>query len=373
MLHLSINKQIMFRYLLLAAFYVTAVSSQAQIEINASDFPGERDTVRYSNALDFTIDYSATGEDYFWNFSDLNPDSQTLINHLSVDDADNLTQAYFGPFVMPAYRATYYLPATAIPFDDLGQFVSIPIENFYRFYRKTSSELNVIGLSLSSGGYGLGSRSDTIETAYQFPMQFGQQFNSRGYTAIDMSIAVPAQIKQYRQRESEVDGYGELMTPYGTFDVLRVHNRIHELDSVYFEVSGFGQWFALPVPVRNEYQWWTNGQKGAVLEVITNEIAGQEQVTEVRYRDNYRADLVASVEEGKVEALQIYPNPAAGKLFVKGVDSESHLTIYTASGQVLLEESYTTQGVNLSDWESGVYYVKITTGDHIVIKSFVKE
>ena len=347
--------------------------SFSQIEVEAADFPGKSDTVRYTNVFDFGLDYQSTGPGMFWNFTNLGGDSQTLLRHNSVDDADMLTQALFGSIVLPAYRATYYIPATAIPFDDLSSVLGVPIEDYYRFYRKTQTEMNIIGLSLSAGGYGLGSRSDTIETAYHFPMTFGQSYNSRGYTYLDLSFALPAQLIQYRQRSSEVDGYGSIATPYGTFDVLRIHHVINELDSIYFEFDGAGQWFELPVPTSHEYEWWAKDQKGPILRVLTNEILGEEVITEVMYRDSFRYELVASIVEQQNFEFNVFPNPTSDYLEISAESDFNNLYIISMSGALVMESDKTSK-IDVSALQSGSYQVVLRskTGG-FAIKTFVKE
>lgn len=344
-----------------------------QIEIVASDFPGKGDTVRYTNVFDFAIDYQSTGPGLFWNFSNLGGDSQTLLRHNSVDDADMFTQSLFGSVVLPAYRATYYLPATAIPFAELSGLLGIPIDDFYRFYKKSATDLNIIGLSLSAGGYGLGSRADTIETAHHFPMTFGQAYDSRGYTHLDFSFVLPAQLIQYRQRTSEVDGYGNIVTPYGSFDVLRIHHIVYEQDSIYFEFEGAGQWFELPVPTSHEYEWWAKDQKGPILKVTTNEIFGEEVITDVMYRDSFRYELVASIVEKQNFEFNIYPNPASDYLEISASIEYDNLYIISMSGGLVLESEKTAK-IDISTLQSGSYQIVLRskTGG-FAIKAFVKE
>jgi hypothetical protein len=359
-----------FALVLVSLFPFFNVSLIAQITIESSDFPGKADTVRYTLVTDFTIDYQSTGPESVWDFSFLGGDEQELIEHLSVDDADMLTQSLFGSTVMPSYRATYYLPATAIPFGELGGFMDIPIEDFYRFYRKTPTAMNVVGLSLAVGEYGLGSRSDTIELAYQFPMTYGQECTSRGYTFLDLTFALPAQLKQYRQRVSEVDGYGEITTPYGTFDAIRIHQRIEELDSIYYEFEeGVGQWFTLPGIVTHEYEWWAKDQNGPVLRIVTNEVFEQEQITDVRYRDSVRTELIADLNNHVVEQFVLYPNPSSDVIAINSSREILYVLVYDLNGKVLMRES----GVHLIDvssLEKGLYLVKVCFSNYVSANQF---
>jgi hypothetical protein len=331
--------------------------SQAQIEVSITDFPVKYDTVRYSNGTDLDLDFFSTGADFTWDFGNLNADSQTLLNHLSADDADQLIQNSFGMISPPAYRASYYLPATDLPIGQFGAALPVNIENLYRFFRRTNTSLNIIGLSLVIEGFGLSARSDTIEIAYELPMTYQNSWQSVGYTKLDFSVAFPAQFAQYRQRSSEVDGYGSLTTPYGTFDVLRVHHLINEVDSLLIEFNGVVTPVEIPVTT-HEYEWWTTAQKGPLLRVVTNEVGGNEQVTLVQFRDNYREELVAGLNEHTAAGISVFPNPVKEK-FMINVQEEGVATVYALDGKAMetlsLKAGETT--IHTSDWPAGTYIV----------------
>lgn len=359
----------------LTLIIATAFSCNAlfgQIEIESIDFPGKSDTVRYTNILDLQLDFQSSGSDFTWDFSQLTDNNQLLLKHNPIEDADLLTQSLFGPAVLPAYRTTFFWPATAIPFDQITEFLDLPIDNFFRHYRKTAAQMNVIGLSISTPDFGFGARADTIETAYQFPITYGQQFESRGYTNIDLSFALPAQFKQYRERSSEVDGWGEITTPYGTFDVLRVHNIINEFDSIYLELNGAGTWLPLDLPISHEYEWWAKDQKGPILRVVTTEVGGFEQVTEARYRDVFKADLVANVVENTEHSISVYPNPTDGFLTVSSNQPVNQLILVDATGRIVLQEQGAQQ-MNLQLLENGTYFLMIKSGNSISVEQIIKQ
>lgn len=337
------------------AFFILDVS--AQLEVSIVDFPAKYDTVRYTNSQDFATDFFQTGSDFSWDYSGLIGTSQTLLDHKSPDDADQLTAAFFGSFVTPAYRASYYLPATDIPINQLDGFLPVNIENLYRFFRRTNTSLNIVGLSLVIEGFGLSGRSDTIEIAYQLPMTFGDSWQSVGYTRLDFSIAFPAQFAQYRQRSSEVDGYGTLTTPYGTFEAIRVHHTINEIDSLLIDLGGGVTPVAIPLTT-HEYEWWTNEQKGPLLKVVANEIAGNEVVTSVQFRDSYQPDLVAGLQNNGIVSFSVFPNPVAEFCSVNAPES-GMVYVLDLSGKIVCEQPVSAGKslVNTTEWSSGTYVV----------------
>lgn len=350
------TKLFLFAPILMLLF---AQLSQAQISISATDFPGKGDTVRYSNSNSFFTNFTATGANFTWNFANLGAQSQTLVKHLDPDQADVFTQSLFGSTVLPTYRATYYLPARELPLAAVSNIVDLPIEEIYRFYRKNNQEMTVVGLSISAGGFAVGKRADTIEIAYKFPMTFGQTYSSNGYVNLDFSAFAPFALKQYRQRTSEVDGWGTITTPYGTFECLRIHHVIQELDSILVDLGEGPQWTPIDIPTINEYEWWTKDQKGPILKVKANEIFGFPVVNEIQFRDNFRPNLNVGLGENVSPQIQIYPNPSADFFSINSAQEIAFVDVFNPIGQLVLV-SQQTQNINAKHLSQGTYFLKIT-------------
>jgi hypothetical protein len=59
-------------------------------------------------------------------------------------------------------------------------------------------------------------------------------------------------------RLNEVDGWGLLTTPFGSFNTLRVKTIITAHDSLFLDTLGFG--FGISVPQQIEYKWIGKGE-----------------------------------------------------------------------------------------------------------------
>jgi hypothetical protein len=334
----------------------------AQVSINAGDFPAKGDTVRYSNSSSFTANFTNTGPNYLWDFSDLTAQSQTLVNHADPDLADAFTQSLFGSTVLPTYRATYFLPANELPIATLSTFVDVPIEGINRFYKKTNQEITVVGLSIAASGFAIGKRADTIEVAYKFPMTFGQTYESKGFVNLDLSAVAPFSLKQYRQRVSEVDGWGMITTPYGTFDCLRIHHIISELDSVYIDAGNGPEWFPIDIPTIHEYEWWTKNQKGPILKAKANEIFGFMAINEVLFRDNFRPELNVGLAEDKENTVVLFPNPFETNFSLNGANNHSPIFIFDTTGKKMLEFQYKDRDI-VNQLPTGTYVLLIKNNE----------
>ena len=358
----------------LFAFVLTSTPGFGQISIGASDFPGKEDTVRYSNSSSFITNFTATGPNFTWNFPNLSAQSQTLVEHMNPDDADIFTQSLFGSTVLPTYRATYVLPARELPLATVSSIVDLPIEEIYRFYRKTNQEMTVVGLSIAAGGFAVGKRADTIEIAYKFPMTFGQTYSSNGYVNLDFSAFAPFALKQYRQRDSEVDGWGTITTPYGTFECLRIHHIIQELDSILIDLGQGPEWTPIDIPLIHEYEWWTTNQKGPVLKVKANEIFGFQVVNEIQYRDNFRPNLNVGIDEQAPQQPQIFPNPAQDWIQISAVPPNTEVLIFDSSGKIIARHA-AQETIAVRDLPTGTYFLLIqdSTSKVSSLGSFVKQ
>jgi hypothetical protein len=354
------------KILLLTALIFTLYPISAQISVSSADFGNSGDTVRMSSSANLEIDFSATGEDQIWDYSDLIAESQFLKQFNGISDAGQFAGFLFGQFASPKYQASYFNESSTIPIDQVSQFLSVPIESFNLVSRLTADSLTSIGSIISVNGNFIPVKSDTIETRYDFPLNYGDTHFSRGYTYLDLNPIQNAIWIQHRTRSTEVDGWGVISTPLGTFNALRVRHDITESDSLYIDFSGFGFWVPVPVPLTHEYEWWTNGQKEPLLKITTNVIQGNETVTAVEYRDIYRG-LDAGLLEENV-SFSLFPNPTNGISVLRTETPVSSLKVVEISGRVVLElngENKTDLQLDLQEYSNGMYYLEGVTAKGI--------
>ncbi len=343
----------------------------SQITLTEADFADSDDTIRMSTAIDPAIDFASTGPNYIWDFSSLFPESQFLDEYYNMSNASTFVNFLFGAFAPSNYQASYFLPSTDIPLDQIGQFLPVNITDVFQFTRKTADSITSIGFSLDIDGNEVPFKSDTIETRYKFPINYGNIDSTRGYSNMDMNPFVDAAWIQYRQKTVEVDGWGTVTTPYGTFDALRLKHFVEEIDSLKIPFGGSSYWVQLPIPDSYIYEWWTNGQKEAVLRIETNVIAGTEVVSNIEYRDVYLG-LDASVKEMSNLDLQIYPNPVVDEIHVNGLLREFTYKILDQSGKVIIESS-AEQVIDASMLTKGNYILWITTEQGSYLSGFIKQ
>lgn len=348
--------------LLFGGMIFLASTSFSQIHLILSDFAMANDTVRMSTATPTTVDFTTTGANQTWDFSTLSPLGQELIHFPDMSSAGPLAGFEFGPFSPPQYRADYYLPATDLPIGTIGSLLpTIQIEDVFRYFNIDGSAITTVGLSISTSMGNIPKKSDTIETFYPIPLDFGDSYHSRGYTKMDFNPFYDAIYLQHRDRNTTVDGYGTVITPFGTFQALRIHHTINEVDSFYVNFSGFSQWIPIPVPTSHEYEWWAKDQKLPVMKIVTSALAGNETVTKITYRDKFRYDLVASIDENNIQTkFSVYPNPASDVLTIETAKNIKTVLVYDQSGKIVLNKSIQpskTTTLDISQLSKGTYFI----------------
>lgn len=321
-------------------------------------------------AIDQNIDYQTTGANQVWDFTSLQANDQVTNEYKPVSQAGQLIQLIFGNFAPANYASSYFLPNNTLPFDNLPAQLPIQIENVNSFYKRTAAKLTQVGYSLEVNGQAIPAKSDTIETKYVFPIEFGDQHVSRGYTKLDLNPIFDGIWIQHRKRETYVDGFGLISTPFGTFEALRIHHRIEETDSFYVSLNGFSFWLPIPVPVTHEYEWRANTENEVILKITTSELGGNENVTRIEYRDNQLIGL-----EELTESIQIGPNPAADQLIVTTQHPIQSVRIRNTQGQLIFDGSgsqSTEQLLAIDQLPAGTYLLELTTSQGRGSTKFMK-
>jgi len=345
----------------------------SQITLTKDDFATGGDTVRMSQATDPAIDFASTGAAYTWDFSNLTVNNQIIKDFRSMSGAPTFVQFLFGPFSPSKYQASYYIESTALPIAQLTSFLPVSIDNLFAFSRRSTDSLTSVGYSMVVSGNDVPFQSDTIETRYDFPLNFGNTHFSRGYTLVDFNPILDAKWNQHRTRTTDVDGYGSITTPYGTFNALRIKHDITESDSLYYTFPFIGAtWIPIPIPASHEYEWWTNGEKEPILRITTNEILGNETVTAIEYRDIDR-HLDAGINEIEL-AMDIYPNPVQNELHIATLKQMNSIDIVNTSGEIVmhLDVNSAKEVIQLNELAAGAYQVVVKSESGLGIKSFVK-
>lgn len=349
--------------LLLTIFSIFSVLSFAQIEITTNDLPSPGDTNRVSIAiLPDSIDYVTTGANQTWDFSFLEPEQQYVDSFMTVAETGT---AFSFTFSFPLGDATMAQPEVS------GLTVgTLELEDMVSFYKNAASEYEMQGYGAYLNGLPIPVKYDDAERIYSFPINYLD--TDSDYFEYGTEIPNVGYYGQSGVRETEIDGWGSVTTPYGTFDALRVKVKLAIRDTIAY--TGFPG-FAINRPIQYEYKWITNDEKIPVLKIQTTEIAGEEIVNAIEYRDNYVSGLLAVSPKEKNKVIA-FPNPTKDWINIGGMSNNSKtIEIFNAAGALV----YSMQSQNIQEkiflaplnLEAGHYIISISQNGRRSVHSFI--
>lgn len=188
-------------------------------------------------------------------------------------------------------------------------------------------------------------------------------------------------IKVTRDANFDVDAYGSVIIPMGTYDALRLKSEatttteyyVYCTDTLLGVNSG---WFSATALMPNEveseasYQWWTNNPAVKfILAEISVDSAGN--VGKV----NFSTSAPTAIAELDADKFNIYPIPTAEKLTIDAqINAVTNLELVDVSGKIILNKAFTqTTNLDLSQISSGIYYLNLSTNEGRLTKKIIVE
>ena len=345
-------------------------TSWTQITITETDFPSGDDTALVSISNETNLDLVTTGNNAVWDFSTISIDNQKIDTFFDISDAEAFYQFVFNnQFTNPDYASDYFLPWSAgVDFSQASQ-LGLEIENPVDFTKIGSAALEQVGFGMKINGITVPAASDTIDIRYELPMTYSDSWISNSYTNLDLNPQFNGIYRRYVQRNSIVDGWGQITTPFKTYDVIRVKSLVSSQDSVYIDLGFGGMWLELPTPDRIEYDWIANNEKVSVFKVITQDIAGNETITSVEFKDKKRD--FASISDNSFD-ISVYPNPSSSQIQIQSTEQMDQIEIHDVNGKQVYSAFSNSNQIQLdvSSWESGLYVLKVVQNSDISISKF---
>ena len=342
---------------LLSALLTVAASSSAQITITSSDLPqgGASYTIQTSTPEPLLNDFTLTGENHVWDFSNLDSTSENIAEFGEMEDAPLLAQLSFNnEWTNGDYLCDFSGPGEfeLSALDNIGIELPVEISNLYNYFQTSEGSYNIAGLSMNIEGLDLPIEYTDIDEIHPLPLNYLDSINSTsGYT---VSIPDVFTYETSATREGSVDGWGSLTLPDGeTHDVLRVNTTIstHDIfsqqDSEPFEIDR----------ISTVYSWIGDGGM-PYLEVKTIFGATFSVQYQGEVEDTSGTDGISVVIPNNFAP---FPNPvtASNDIVLRGATSDTKWELREASGRVIkvgMGNTITTNGL-----ASGAYLVSDIT------------
>ena len=247
---------------------------KAQIVIDETDLYDQGEEYIYSEGqLNGGVNsrLGQTGPNQVWDFSDLIPVNQDLDQIRS--SLQTIYAFYFFGFDIFATKGNDV---------NLGLF---QITNINTFQKKNSSQLWAIGLGLTFQGIPAPAYHTDVDEIYQFPLAYGDVDQST--FKYGTSFPGLADYSRTGTRENNVDGWGTIITPFDTFECIRVVTNLTQIDTLIVD--------SIPIPLpgaTREYKWLAKNGKMPILQVSGNVLFGNFLPTQIKYRDSARVTRV---------------------------------------------------------------------------------
>jgi uncharacterized protein (TIGR02145 family) len=137
-----------------------------------------------------------------------------------------------------------------------------------------------------------------------------------------------------------------------------------------FELMGqYGQWWC-----SNEASWDTNSAYVPTLHYTESLINLGGAIKTHGYSIRCVSNIPAAIDILNKEVIEIYPNPANKRLFIKNTKfSNSLVSIFNLQGKLISEMHLTSNSIDISKLENGVYILRILESGNIFFAKFIKE
>lgn len=276
------------------------ISAFSQITIDHTDMPAPGDTLRLSISTAIQGDFTKTGYDTIWDFSSLLVMNQRVDTFVSVTDP-----------AIPYLYLIFFPPTVsnlASPMGGAGVVPGVPVSSGYRFYNNVNASFTDLGFAVELQGLPLALKYDNPDIQYKFPLTTGTP-NWSSNSMVSISIPGTGSFYTSRTRQTQVDGWGTLITPFGTFSTIRVKSHLIEIDSITLDTG------SMNFPVTRdimEYKWLAKGLGEPVLQINQEGL-----VATAIYRDSVRQNFFplsvnlgpdTTVTKGTVITITAHPS-----------------------------------------------------------------
>ncbi|MDF1674922.1 MAG: T9SS type A sorting domain-containing protein, partial [Vicingaceae bacterium] len=227
-----------------------------------------------------------------------------------------------------------------------------------------------VGFGSNINGVPSSTRRIPIDIQYVFPLNYNN--NNTSYSEFLVSIPTVGDYGQFQERVDTVDGWGTVITPYGTFNCLRVKSILNITDTLY--TSQFGTGFSFPRPQQIEYKWLVASSGVPVLKVTTTPGGSQ-----IEYQDNLMVGINDNVMP--IYQLKVFPNPAKESIVIdfqslkkeqvsislKNINGKMIKEIYSGT----IEKGNNHILLSLSEYSNGYYFLDLNFTNSTITEKLV--
>lgn len=264
----------------------------AQVSYVSTDFAQQNESyiVSTATAPGLALDYVQTGANFSWDYSALAPSTQETLLYQNPNNAGykNIWCLINGYFLncTTQFNNNFNL---ATKLTNGIQIQGYGLSNVIDHLKLSTANVEdrMIGAAITVGGTTVPfvASYQTADVLYQFPMNYNDNYTNNFALSVDLNtFNVPVQYASAGQRTNLVEGWGSLVTPFGTFaNVLKMKTTV--VNNITVTANG--------TPTANtvttvSYKWFDKAYGIPVLQVDGNVVATQFVPNQVTYFDIQR-------------------------------------------------------------------------------------
>ncbi len=179
-------------------------------------------------------------------------------------------------------------------------------------------------------------------TLHQFPRNYGDGFTDAYYSEVvaDGSAFGVYQVRARRHGSvlDATDSHGDMTTPVGTYDCLRVHTTAYTVDSFWTKLLSFLPWTFVSAAsdTMNTYTWLAQGTKLPAAELTVDNVGAPLRFTYSSIGPLSTGFIASGIADAE---LLVWPQPATDHVCVRWPDAQvmriTSATIMDLHGRVV--------------------------------------
>lgn len=259
-------------------------------------------------------------------------------------------------------------------------------DNFDVYLHKSTNGIGIVGIvgDVANLGVVLKAKLTPEQTLLSFPSTYQTTFTNVStasastyhgqnesfiYNGVYYTFFVDSFKAEYTYNiSSEIDGYGTLTTPAGTFQALRQKVEEVQVDTHYAYIQGTG-WFPFEYETITEYKlrWWVDGMGYPAVECAYNPT--NNKVKNVTYLTMSTVITgLQNLASSTSSSIYAYPNPSTDFVSFHGIsENVKAIELFDVTGKKVKEFNNIAQGnftIAVNDLNKGFYTYSIISMDN---------
>lgn len=260
-------------------------------------------------------------------------------------------------------------------------------DSIHVFFKQTDEYLEVVGIvEYDSNGNPTLPPFQFRQRYMEFPSMYGDTFSNTHYAFTQTSFVGEdpdslgphptidsLRSKFYLESYSELDAWGDVILPVGTYPTIRQHtwSRVRIVSDWYGDsawrplsesfILGFIDSVQYDTTDDASYRWWSDNEHAnfwiVEVQLDTNGV-GRDSVSYTKVRPKWPTGI-----EGKANnSIKVFPNPASDELKVEGLYIDDRVRIYDIQARLLFEQRATAPSIHvgLGSFSTGSYLIHVS-------------